>query len=603
MTILRRVRRVLGRRGARQDGQVLVIVALSMVVLVGVAGLVIDLGRVYVAQKQLQQAVDAAALVAGQDLPNSTTAQSDAILFSATGKNAHSGMTAGSPTIQFKCLSGSAEQGLNLPCSIDGGSTPVAPCGPTGTGCNAVTVTQTASVKTTFLGIFLHSFNVTAHATASSRGGVPHPLDVVLVIDSTASMNSSCGDTVPGISGTANKIDCAKEGVRTLLSGLLPCNQALQSCGTAQPVDEASLMTFPPLINPAAFDHDTTNPGLHSDLSLEFGCPGNLNTAPSWYQTSSGSDHDEMQRVTVSGSGTFTLTFGGQTTGNLSKTTTTAAQLQSALQGLSSIGTGNVTVTGNTGGPWTVTFVGTLGNQNVAQMTSGGATVTTTSAGSAFDPGFPGWYLEKADITYSGSPTYQITPLSNDYKTSDTSGLNSSSSIVQAVYWTNCTGGAWPHNEYYGLNSPGGVNTYYAGAVNAAQALLMSDSARHAQPVIILLSDGDANTNAGGANPCQQAVTAATNAANSSIHTWVYSIAYGDTDTTSGCNNDSGHISAFTAMQQIARDTAAVSNGPDPSKFFCDPKPSGATCNSAATLNEIFQSIGEDLTSSRLFSG
>lgn len=49
----------------------LVLVVLALVVLLGFAGLVLDIGRIYVAQRQLQQSVDAAALAAGQDLPDS----------------------------------------------------------------------------------------------------------------------------------------------------------------------------------------------------------------------------------------------------------------------------------------------------------------------------------------------------------------------------------------------------------------------------------------------------------------------------------------------------------------------------------------------------
>ncbi len=60
--------------------------------------------------------------------------------------------------------------------------------------------------------------------------------------------------------------------------------------------------------------------------------------------------------------GTFTVSYGGQTTSGLSPTTTTAAQLQTALRGLSSIGANNVNVSGNTGGPYTITLAGTLAN-------------------------------------------------------------------------------------------------------------------------------------------------------------------------------------------------------------------------------------------------
>jgi hypothetical protein len=53
--------------------------------------------------------------------------------------------------------------------------------------------------------------------------------------------------------------------------------------------------------------------------------------------------------------GTFTLTFGANTTAALAYNATTA-DVQTALAGLASIGAGNVTVGGNAGGPYTVTL-------------------------------------------------------------------------------------------------------------------------------------------------------------------------------------------------------------------------------------------------------
>lgn len=103
---------------------------------------------------------------------------------------------------------------------------------------------------------------------------------------------------------------------------------------------------------------------------------------------------DEVQTVTVSGTptgGTFTLTYSGQTTGAIAYNAA-ASGVQTALQALSNIGANNVTVTGATGGPYTVTFTGSLADEDVAQMTAtssliGGTnpavTVTTTTAGVA----------------------------------------------------------------------------------------------------------------------------------------------------------------------------------------------------------------------------
>ena len=86
----------------------------------------------------------------------------------------------------------------------------------------------------------------------------------------------------------------------------------------------------------------------------------------------------EKQTVTITGSptgGTFTLTFGGQTTAAIAYNAT-AATVEAALEALSTIGEGNVQVTGAAGGPYTVEFVGQLANQNVAAMTASGASLT-----------------------------------------------------------------------------------------------------------------------------------------------------------------------------------------------------------------------------------
>ncbi|MDD4766786.1 MAG: pilus assembly protein TadG-related protein [Desulfotomaculaceae bacterium] len=56
------------------DGQVLVLFALALTVLVGFTALVVDVGRINVRQASMQSAVDAAALAAVQELPENTVA-------------------------------------------------------------------------------------------------------------------------------------------------------------------------------------------------------------------------------------------------------------------------------------------------------------------------------------------------------------------------------------------------------------------------------------------------------------------------------------------------------------------------------------------------
>jgi hypothetical protein len=99
---------------------------------------------------------------------------------------------------------------------------------------------------------------------------------------------------------------------------------------------------------------------------------------------------DEVQTLTVGGAGltSFTITYAGQTTGSIAAAAT-ATTVQTALEALSNIAPGDVTVTGSAGGPWTVTFGGTLADTNVAAVTTtptggtGTVTVATPTAGGA----------------------------------------------------------------------------------------------------------------------------------------------------------------------------------------------------------------------------
>jgi hypothetical protein len=106
---------------------------------------------------------------------------------------------------------------------------------------------------------------------------------------------------------------------------------------------------------------------------------------------------NEVQSVVLTGSptgGTFTLTFMGQTTAGVAYDANAAA-VQSALEALSTIGSGNVACAGGPlpGTAVSVTFQGTLAATNVAIMTGSGASltggsspdvsITTTTSGSA----------------------------------------------------------------------------------------------------------------------------------------------------------------------------------------------------------------------------
>lgn len=208
--------------------------------------------------------------------------------------------------------------------------------------------------------------------------------------------------------------------------------------------------------------------------------------------------------------------------------------------------------------------------------------------------------------TGSSSGTYQVTDFLSDYRTSDTAtSLNSGSNLTISIgAKSHCTG-------MQTLSS----DTYFAGALYAAQASLLAEQAANpgSQNVIILLSDGDANTpqylmesaatNKGNypsyVDECGQAIVAAQAAA--AAHTKVYTVAYGSL--TSGCSTDtttalgSKGISPCDTLRQIAS---------SPSNFYSDwnQSGSGSNCFSASQpvtdLSQIFSDIAGDLTLSRL---
>jgi hypothetical protein len=82
-------------------------------------------------------------------------------------------------------------------------------------------------------------------------------------------------------------------------------------------------------------------------------------------------------------SGTFTLTYGGQTTSGIAYNAAASA-VQTALETLSSIGSGNVSVTGNNGGPYTIRMIGAKGGAT-ASFTANFSSLSTPANASIKD--------------------------------------------------------------------------------------------------------------------------------------------------------------------------------------------------------------------------
>ncbi len=245
-----------------QRGQVLPIVAFLMVILLGFAGLVIDVGHAYFSYHELQASTDAAVLAAAQGMPYFATANTNATGYSGVSgnRNAFSNLknvsiVSGYP--KFECLTTLTNEGLYCVSDASGTTTATA---------NAVQVKQTVNVPTYFMKLFGFSqIPLTATATASMRGAATAPYNVAIVLDTTASM-----DTTDTNCSNKSRLACATAGVQVLLQSLSPCTAAgcgsLSSGNYHNSFDRVSLFTFPGMTTDTAsadYDCNSTNPTIY----------------------------------------------------------------------------------------------------------------------------------------------------------------------------------------------------------------------------------------------------------------------------------------------------------------------------------------------------
>ena len=246
-----------------ESGQMLPVMALMITALLGMAGFTIDLGRALYTHNELQASTDAAAMAGAHNLPSTAAIATATQYGSATGSlNAESNlpgvtMVAGYPKIV--CLTTLSAQGMAC----------VAP----GNG-NALVVKQQIVLPLYVLPILgVRTLTLTASATASMQGSISKPYNVVIVVDSTGSMNGP--DT--GSNCTTSRLTCALAGVQILLQNLSPCGTGLTSCGTpdntgnvSNAVDRVSLYTFPALTSAADVQKDGDCSGTPSVAPYTF---------------------------------------------------------------------------------------------------------------------------------------------------------------------------------------------------------------------------------------------------------------------------------------------------------------------------------------------
>jgi Flp pilus assembly protein TadG len=197
---------------------------------------------------------------------------------------------------------------------------------------------------------------------------------------------------------------------------------------------------------------------------------------------------------------------------------------------------------------------------------------------------------------YNASPVYMITGLSTDFKSG--SSLNTSSNLVKAARAgaAGCTAG---------MSAIGGAGTFYADAVTTASNYLTASGRSGVNKMVILLSDGDANSSSAPStnNECQQGVSASGSAQSAGKLT-VVTIAYGASTSAppGSCSTDSSNLSACSALLKMAsKGNGTVAN---PQWFYSDTTGGSSSCTSSAhsitDLNAIFQDIGSSFTNARL---
>jgi Flp pilus assembly protein TadG len=234
---------------ADDGGQVLPWVAVATVVLICTSAMVIDVGNAFVAQRQLQNATDSAALAAAESISGtSTTYQTTGANYgSATGeKNAYPGMTVNAPTVTGLCLTTVSNWGIV--CTTSSGRVTVP---------NAVRVVETATLNTYF-GRIIGKPSLSLSATSTAANAKPMPYNLALIVDSTLSMSSTDSNC-----GGLTQENCALQGVRQLLTGL------------STTYDYISLFTFP------NFAYGSSPAGTVNPSSGSFGCTTSI---PSSYE-------------------------------------------------------------------------------------------------------------------------------------------------------------------------------------------------------------------------------------------------------------------------------------------------------------------------------
>jgi hypothetical protein len=363
---------------ASERGEALALIALALPVLLGCVGLGVDFGRLASQQRKLQDYADSAALSGAQDLVGTYSSQACTDASTTLSRN-------------------------NNPAS--------ASCATSDTGNsgsqNTITVTLTQALPLDFmpvLGMSTWTLTAKGRATNKSVNGCNDNLGANSLCAPYAAWRPKSTTTCPdqwvaspaanpvgmtvvirdnGWSGTVGATSCASWNTNSndFKGYLRPSGSDLyigtnsittkggNACGQ-EPVSQ---------IQSAATNHQNL---IIPVIDSSNGNGSNINIDIPYFVTVSFDFTypytNQVQSVSLNGpptGGNFQLTYGGKTTGNIPYNET-AANVQADLQALSSIGAGNVTVSGQNGGPYTITFGGTMSMGSLGTITLGASTLS-----------------------------------------------------------------------------------------------------------------------------------------------------------------------------------------------------------------------------------
>jgi hypothetical protein len=241
-----------------ESGQALILTALTMLVLLGIAGFAIDAGRAWFTQRELQRALDAAALAAAQDLPDVTAAQQTAHLYGPETGSKNPLRIADSVTLSVdpRCVT-----------SIPGSCQPY----------NALQISGTATLSTTFAKVLgFDTLTVRAKATACSPCLNRKKLDIMVVLDRTGSMcqfsnggsDPNCTDLTNARGGIEEFLDVMDPSVHHVGLAVLPPKLPSATCSARPQQSWYDNVDSQYLLAPLSTDYKLANGSLNASSTL-----------------------------------------------------------------------------------------------------------------------------------------------------------------------------------------------------------------------------------------------------------------------------------------------------------------------------------------------